>query len=256
MPAGAHTRPCEVCGASFTPRLKHPDDVRCRTCRSLTDKATAENEIRAGAGFDAAFVPIPVKSAPTHSAAPMRQVVFDLETFALDRGWGVILMAHFMVHGDGEVKWFKFDARQAPGWPDVRDDDSWITTQCLSVLKGCHIAYAHNGRNFDIPYLNSSALKYGIERLKIKLIDPVQIARKNYRIGNNSLSALADFLDLEESKLHLSPDVWRKALFNNDQAMWDLLAERCTSDVELLNAVASRVTSDVGMVDYGGSAWR
>ncbi|MGH7262173.1 MAG: hypothetical protein ACREI9_16140, partial [Nitrospiraceae bacterium] len=103
------------------------------------------------------------------------------------------------------------------------------------------------------------ALKYGLEMPRLKLVDPCMIAWKKYLLGRNSLEAVADFLELSENKgkekLHISPDVWRHALMDNDDAAWALLVDRCESDVDLLNEVAARVTGDIGMVDYSGS-WR
>lgn len=124
----------------------------------------------------------------------------------------------------------------------------------FSSVPGC-IAYAHNGDRFDIPWLRTVALKYGLQMPRVKLIDPCQIAWKRYRLGRNSLEAVAQFLGLEQSKLHLSPQTWRAALMDDDGDAWKLLTDRCESDVDLLNSVASRVTGDIGLVDFSGS-WR
>jgi hypothetical protein len=115
------------------------------------------------------------------------------------------------------------------------------------------VAYAHNGQNFDFKWLRTVALKYGLVMPRLKLIDPCQIAWKRYRLGRNSLEALADFLGLKEEKLHVSPDVWRGALMDDDDSCWDTLVARCKSDVSLLNEVASKTTGDVGMIDFQGS---
>lgn len=228
---------CAVCVKQFTAKY---GEQRCPECRrlALTNKAEPVVEDH-------------------YLASPLKQAVFDLETFALDRGWGVILMAVILVHGDGpEPKWYEFDLTQTSKWPNIRSDDSELYAKIFDVLNGCHVGYAHNGAWFDIPYLNSVALKYGLPRLRMKLIDPVQIARRKYRIGSNSLSNVADFLGLPESKMHVGPDVWKNALLDNNPECWRILRERCRSDVRLLNMVSGRVTSDVGMVDYSGSAYR
>jgi DNA polymerase III epsilon subunit-like protein len=187
----------------------------------------------------------------------MRQIVFDLETWGLDRGWGVTLVASFLIHGEPEgPKRITLKHRDSVAWKSgKRSDDREIAEEVFRILGNGGIAYAHNGDRFDIPWLRTVALKYGLQMPRIKLVDPCQIAWKRYRLGRNSLEAVAQFLGLEQSKLHIGPDVWRGALMDDDDACWDLLYKRCASDVDLLNAVAGRVTGDVGMVDFQGS-WR
>jgi uncharacterized protein YprB with RNaseH-like and TPR domain len=139
-----------------------------------------------------------------------------------------------------------------------RSEDREMAAAIFDILKPCHIAYAHNGDRFDIKWLRTVALKYQLEMPRLKLVDPCSIAWKKYLLGRNSLEAVADFLGLEQKgleKMHISPDVWRRALMDNDDSAWNDLILRCQSDVDLLNEVAARVSGDVGMVDFSGS-WR
>lgn len=256
------SRECEICSAQFKPRKRGPEvsvDRRCVQCRQLGDMADHER----AAELDALSEGVqPAKSvAPPvdwHTlAAPMTQVVFDLETWGLDRGWGVLLVGSAMVWKKGQPERVTLLHRDSKSWAaGIRSDDSEITRWVLDILSDAHIAYAHNGRDFDMKWLWTLALKHGLEPPRIKLVDPCQIARKRYRIGSNSLSSIADFLKLPQSKMHVSPDVWRHALMDNDDEAWATLKARCESDVELLAMVAGHVTRDVGLVDYDGSGWR
>lgn len=246
-------KPCRLCQKMFTPPrgatvLSTGDNhaTFCAECRRIIKDATLHLDS-------------PSEGPVLHDGpgAPMRQVVFDLETWGLDRGWGVTLVASFLIHGGNDgPKRITLKHRDSQAWKaGKRSDDREIAEEVFRILSDCHIAYAHNGDRFDIPWLRTVALKYGFQMPRIKLVDPCQIAWKRYRIGRNSLEAVADFLQLSQSKLHISPDVWRGALMDDDDACWDLLHKRCVSDVDLLNEVASRVTGDVGMVDFQGS-WR
>jgi hypothetical protein len=232
-----HLRDCGLCGNEF----KAKGDARtCGACTQLPRVARGKDD-----------------QPLARLSNPIRTAVFDLETFSLDRGWGVLLLGVVVVHGAGpEPVWHEFALTDSKNWPNKRSDDSEVAAGLINVLHDCTIAYAHNGKWFDIPWLNTIALKYGLPALNIKLVDPVQVARRKYRIGNNSLSAVADFLGLEESKMQLSPDVWRFALMDNDPEAWATLRERCRSDVRLLNEVAAKIMRDVGIIDYGGSAYR
>lgn len=240
-----HLRTCDVCAKEFTAVVDRQTGlipVRCHACRRLAETARGVDDPR----------------QPEHYLAPpLKQCVFDLETFSLDRGWGVLMVGTLLMFGEGpEPTWYEFDLTQSKGWPDKRSDDRELAEKVLSVLRRAHVAIGHNSARYDIPWLNSIALKYDLDPIQIKLIDPVLIARRKYRIGNNSLSAMSSFLELPEDKMHISPDVWRHALMDNDKQCWDTLRERCKSDVRLLAMLAARVTRDVGLVDYQGSAFR
>ena len=170
-----------------------------------------------------------------------------------------MLASCIMVHGGGDPVFHQFDQTMSPNWPEKRSDDSWLAAQTLKVLDQCHVLYAHNGENFDIRWLRTLALKYHLPFNEKKLIDPARIGWAKYRVGRNSLSALADFLfpdDPEIRKMPVPMDIWRFAILDNDQEAWKILRERCKSDVKVLNAVAGRVTKDVGMIDTRGSAFR
>ncbi len=254
-------RNCSVCQNQFVPPHR------------ATFLSTGDNHLRLCASCrraakDAAEGTPPACDTPQahRIEAPMRQVVFDLETWGLDRGWGVTMVASFLIHGgaEGPVK-RTLTLRDFKAWRGgSRSDDREMAEAIFAILRPCHIAYAHNGERFDVRWLRTVALKYGLEMPKLKLVDPCSLAWKKYILGRNSLEAVADFLGLSDKKdangrplekLHISPDVWRHALMDNSDAAWGALVERCESDVELLNAVASRVTGDVGLVDYSGS-WR
>lgn len=246
-------RYCQVCNTSFTPphraTLLSDGDNHLRLC------AQCRREVKAVVTGEAKPSETPV---PHYLAAPLTQVVFDLETWGLDRGWGVTLVASFLIHGgeNGPVK-KTFALRDYASWKrGIRSDDSELVRDIFSTLKTGQIAYAHNGDYFDIRWLRTVALKYGFEMPRLKLIDPAQIARKKYLVGRNSLESMADFIGTPRGvqKMHITPDNWRSALLDNDQAAWEILIARCESDVELLNYVASAVTGDVGMVDFTGSA--
>lgn len=249
-------KPCRVCQKSFTPPrnptvLSTGDNHTelCAECRRAVKDATLHLDSPSEG-------PVPHNG----TGAPMRQIVFDLETWGLDRGWGVTLVASFLVHGGPEgPKRITLKHRDSAAWKaGKRSDDQEIAEDVFRIINGNGsgaIAYAHNGDRFDIPWLRTVALKYGLQMPRIKLVDPCAIAWKRYRIGRNSLEAVADFLQLEQSKFHISPEVWRGALMDDADECWDLLVKRCVSDVDLLNEVASRVTGDIGMIDYQGS-WR
>jgi hypothetical protein len=250
--AAPSQRTCKVCTSVFVVPKDRPDEKHCSTCRRLVARPIEDNPFADFASGTTTTLP----QAETHTLAPpLTQAVFDLETFSLDRGWGVTMVGSILIHGPGGAKMQTFTLRESSTWPGVRSNDAELGAKILNALQPCHVLYAHNGSRFDIPWLNSVALKYGMPSLVgKKLIDPCSVAFRNYRIGRNSLGNLADFLGLEEQKMPVSIEVWKSALFDNDDECWQTLVARCESDVRVLNAVAARVTRDVGMIDGKGSA--
>jgi hypothetical protein len=253
----SQARPCIVCRRDFTPpnnpgALSTGDNhlTHCAKCRRAIKDATLH-------------IDAPMDEGALHDGpgAPIRQIIFDLETWGLDRGWGVTLVASFMIHGgDGGTKRITLKHRDSKAWRSGRrSDDREMAEEVFKIFTPGCIAYAHNGDRFDVKWLRTVALRYELQMPRIKLIDPCAIAWKRYRLGRNSLEALADFLKISDDeagqKVHLSPDVWREALMDDDDAAWADLVKRCESDVLILNKIASKVTGDVGLIDYQGS-WR
>ncbi len=235
---------CPICLGTFT--QKEPEQKSHKACASrvASGKATNPAELRK-----------PFKDHAwrlTTARSPLQIAVFDLETFALDRGWGVLLVANILVFGDGEPKEYRFRLDQFETYKRDRSDDSEIATAVFSVLEDCHVWWAHNGKWFDVPWLNSIAMKYGLPPVERKLRDPVQILRSKMRIGSNSLEAAADFLGLEQTKMHVPAEVWRQAAFNGSPTHFDILEERCASDTALLAEVAARVEPWGGTMNYSG----
>ena len=252
-------RYCEVCQASFTPPSFKNKSILSTGDNHLRLCAPCRREVKAVLSSETLVSETPV----LHSlAAPLTQIVMDLETWGLDRGWGVTLVGSFLIHGGpaGVVKKTLSLRDYAPWQAGKRSDDKDLAYEVFDILKTGQIVYAHNGEFFDIRWLRSLALKYGLEMPRVKLIDPAQISRRKYLIGRNSLEALADFLGLKAPdgtplvKMHIEPEIWKGALLDNDDDCWFKLKQRCESDVLLLNGVASAVTGDVGMIDYTGSS--
>lgn len=244
--ASTPRKTCGMCQRDFSPLKTDPDSRYCSSCiKAAAPKS--KNKFLSKKGE--------LPKAEPGLKSPMIVKVFDLETWALDRGWGVVMVGSILTHGDGPPRIESYTLRDFKSWPKFRSNDSELAAALLKNLSEAHILIAHNGLRFDIPYLNSAALKYGMPRLTSKLIDPVQLFRQKYRIGSNSLGAIAQFLNLEEQKMPVTVETWRRALLDNDDASWDVLVERCESDVRVLNSVASAVGHDVQKIDYKGSAW-
>lgn len=246
---------CPVCLGRFT--QKEPLQTTHKACKGRVNRGVAKSFAEVPTPYkDAGYTPggpLPkYRPVPPGIFAPLKVAVMDLETFGLDRGWGVLLVGVIDMFGDGEAKEYRYRLDQFETYKHDRSDDSEIGAAVMAVLEEAHVIYAHNGKWFDLPWLNSIAMRYELPPLDKKLRDPVQILRAKMRIGSNSLEAAAQFLGLDREKLHVPREVWRQAAFNGSKEDFDILEERCASDVHLLAEVASRVEAWGGQIEYSG----
>jgi hypothetical protein len=164
------------------------------------------------------------------------------------------MVGSFLTFKGNTIETKTITLRDCPAWAEgQRSNDRDMVAAIYDILRQGHIAYAHNGDYFDMRWLRTVGLKYGLDMPTIRLVDPAQIAWRKYRLGKNSLEAIADFLELPYRKYHIPTEVWRRALLDDSDEDWNELKVRCESDVMLLNSVAGAVTGDAGMIDYHGS---
>jgi DNA polymerase elongation subunit (family B) len=245
---------CSVCLREFT--QIEPGQLTHKACQGRVVRGVASNPKELETPYkDAGYRPgdpPPVLAAPSSLLGPLRIAAFDLECFSLDRGWGIILVACIIVFDGSSTTEHVFRLDQFDTFKKDRSNDAEIAAATLSVLEDCHVLWGHNIRNFDMPYLNSVAAKYGLPAIERKLRDPVQILRAKFRIGSNSLASAADFFGLEQSKMHVPAEVWRQAAFNGSKEHFDILESRCRSDVRLLIEVARKVEDYGGTINYSG----
>ena len=172
---------------------------------------------------------------------------YDIETTNLNAAWGRVLCVVVKPWGRKEEV---FRMTRASS------DDRRVVEAAIHRLNDFSVHIAHNGRNFDRPFLNGRATMLGIEGLKTgqKLIDPCVIARRHLRTGSNSLDALSQHFGLEEGKYHIPPEVWVKAALDHNREAMLTLVERCKSDCRVLEGVAKHLLPYVGNINAHGSA--
>ena len=77
-------------------------------------------------------------------------------------------------------------------------DDERIVLEAWSLFDQADVIVAHNGKRFDVNKCNGYFLKYGLPKPSpFKVIDTLEIAKKNFNLPFKSLEYLAKFLDVE-----------------------------------------------------------
>ena len=172
---------------------------------------------------------------------------FDIETYGLEPVYGVVLCA-VVKPLNGELKVLR---QKRPS-----SDDSQLVFDIINELNQYNILIAHNGLYFDKQFLNGRALHWNQDILEpnVKIIDPCIVARKNLNLRSNSLDSIAQYLGLDEQKMHLDPIIWKKAALDHDEPCMKTLIERCSSDVRVLELLAKRVMKLTRNITPWGSA--
>jgi uncharacterized protein YprB with RNaseH-like and TPR domain len=191
-----------------------------------------------------------------HAKVPMRFAILDLETTALHANGGRILCAVVESFDPPATRIFRAD--QYPGWDQgKRFSDKLLFKELRDHLEEFDVLVAHNGIRFDLPFIQSKALRYKMKPLNpgIKFIDPVMLARKYLRLNSNRLDTVARHIHSKHQKTPLDMEVWFKAIGDGDRHCLNKIVSHCVADVKVLGEVMEAVRPFVKQIDSLGS-WR
>jgi len=179
----------------------------------------------------------------------MRAAIFDLETTGLNADFMGVILVGCIKRFDGPVKTFRRD--RFPNW-DKRSDDSSIAKAIYEELLKYDIWVAHNGTVYDVNFLRSRLSLCGINMMQPKIVDPVRIARRYYKLSRNSLENFGRHHGLY-GKTHVEPKVWNSAALDGNRQSMDYIVEHCIADVKLLEKLTDKVKHLVPKVTSWGS---
>ena len=183
--------------------------------------------------------------------------VFDLETSNLGGDTGVILCA--CVESSmkpGKIITLRSDDMAAEDWnAGRRGNDKPLVKELANILSDHDILVAHNGTRFDVPFIRTRLMRWGLKKFPDqKIIDPLSLALRKLRLERNSLGRLSDLLGIEERKTPLDLSVWTDAVLNGTRRSMNLIVEHCIADVKVLTACLEFVKPYIKVLDDRGSA--
>lgn len=182
-------------------------------------------------------------------------LTFDIETSALEGDVGIILCASYKSSVDGKVQTIRTDKTNPRWYKGHRGNDKETVRQICEVLQSHDVLVAHNGTRFDLPFIRTRAMKWGLPRLPDqKIIDPLSIAWRKLRLKSNRLGNISDILGVKDRKTPLDMSVWMEAVQNGSKPAMDLIVEHCEADVKVLAAVLEQVKPYAKVLDDRGSA--
>jgi uncharacterized protein YprB with RNaseH-like and TPR domain len=182
-------------------------------------------------------------------------LILDIETTDLAADRGVILcVCYESSKRPGRITTLRND-KISSGWAKgLRGDDKEIVRRTNDVIRSHDVIVAHNGKNFDLPFLRTRAMRWGLPALEEpKIVDPLKILWNKHRLRSNRLGAIADHVGIRDRKTPLDLSVWSDATLNGTKAAMDLIVEHCEADVRVLAGVLPHVTPFIKVLDQRGS---
>jgi len=148
-----------------------------------------------------------------------------------------IICASYKWLGDSEVKSIVFPY-------DVESHtDSSIVAELWELYEQADAVIAHNSLGFDHKILQSRCMINGFPALSsVKVLDTLQMAKKNFKLNSNKLDSIADILNIGRKKQTGGIKLWVDVL-NGDKQALATMVEYCNQDTVLLEQVFLRLRS-------------
>ena len=165
--------------------------------------------------------------------------MWDLETTDLKALMGRILCCSFVTL-EGDTWTFRGDS------PTYRlndpIDDSKLCIEIRDCLEDFDLIVAHNGRLFDIPFLNARLAKAGERPLKTHFMLDTRwyLNSASMRIGSAKLENAQKFFGFPTAKTPISWETWQRAASFDGPSM-DQVVEHCEHDVLVLRDLYHKV---------------
>lgn len=128
---------------------------------------------------------------------------------------------------------------------DSKQNDKKMLQQFAKVLNSADEIIGHNGDRFDLPWVRTRCLKYGIEMYpKYITIDTLKIARSKFNFNSNKLDYIAGYLGIGH-KIKTDFNLWTDIVLHKDKKAMDAMVKYCKMDVILLEKVFKALSSHI-----------
>lgn|SRR5574344_163361 len=118
----------------------------------------------------------------------------------------------------------------------LAEDDKRIVSHLWKLIDEADIVVAYNGKRADIPWMNTRFVVNGLTPPSpYFIVDPCEVAKKNFGFSSNKLDALAGYFNIEH-KMETDFSLWDKAV-RGDQKSLSYMSTYCGKDVKILEEV-------------------
>lgn len=176
-----------------------------------------------------------------------KRLLFDIET-GLCRGvfWspGKVYLSQENITEDAAIicicwKWEGQSKVHSLTWDENHNDREMIEA-FAPILDSADEAVAHYGDRFDIKWVRTQCLRYGVSLSpRITTIDTWKVAKYGFRFPSNRLNDIAKTLGLGH-KDPMKFDDWKRVMDDFPGALAKMV-KYCKNDVRLLGAVLGRL---------------
>lgn len=169
----------------------------------------------------------------------MKFITLDIETSNLNADFGFVICVVGKEYGKKAIDIFRIDEYE--GYNTARYNDMPLIKDVRQYLADYDGLITYNGRNFDLPFLRSQMMCYGIEPMRDMFhIDVYYITKYRLKLHNNKLNSLIHFLNSKRGskkriteKTFINSDYYRRAI-TGDSTGIDELVDHCKRDVKAL----------------------
>lgn len=179
---------------------------------------------------------------------PKRVLFFDIETSPnLVFSWNIgrkISLTHDNIINERAIicisyKWGHEDVVHSLSWN--KGDDSKMLKQFSEIMNSADIVIGHNSDNFDIKWIRTRCLFYGIElKCKFNAIDTLKLSRQGFKFNSNRLDYISKFLG-NTGKKATGYDLWKSIVLENNKQAMNTMVDYCENDVLILEDVYTKL---------------
>lgn len=157
--------------------------------------------------------------------------VWDIETTGLNADYGYILCVCTLNAKTGRVDTIRIDD---PRNPD-KNSDKWVVKEAIRILNGYDLIVGWYTARFDVPFLNSRAMKHRLKPLS-RLHGPLRrdlwfTSRSQLKLRSNRLAVVGEFLFGKSVKNAITPNYWNGAI-RGAKAALDYVVYHCQLDLK------------------------
>ena len=135
-----------------------------------------------------------------------------------------------------------------------KGDDKKMLEKFSKVLEEAQEVLGHNGDTFDLKWLRTRCILYGIPMIPdIHSVDTLKLSRKGFRFNSNKLDYIAKYLGVGR-KIKTSPDLWNRILLKNEVKAMEEMVKYCKMDVVVLENVFKKLSPYVLSKSHKGVA--
>lgn len=163
---------------------------------------------------------------------------FDIETTNLKANFGVVLSWCLKYENDKDIRYslitkdelfnLKFDKR--------------VVQELVEELKNVDILVTYFGKNFDVKYIRTKALYWGVDFPQYGSIyhwDVYYHVKKNLKLHRHSLDVVTNYLGIK-GKTPLEWDTWLRAQYGDKKALNNVLKHN-KGDVVILEKLHKKL---------------